>query len=74
MIPSDVILVTWNPREDLRNIFPEKTAQILAGMVPVRGILKDYGENGGLMSCLMPGGKLAQIPVRLDEITEVRLS
>lgn len=71
---NDVILVTWKPAGDLHKIFPEKTADLLASLVPIRGMLKDHGHEGGLMSFLMPNGKLSQLPVRLDEITEVTLS
>ena len=71
---SEVILVTWHPQGDLNQIFPEKTAAKLAAMLPIRGMLLDHGVEGGLMSCLMPDGQKTEIPVRLDEITEVRLS
>jgi hypothetical protein len=70
---TETILVLWDPKEDLNRIFPEKTARLLSGMVPIRGILKDYGAEGGLMSCLHNGEKM-EIPVLLDELTEVRLS
>lgn len=73
VLMSEIILVKWDPKEDLENIFPEKTAALIAGNLPIRGMLKDHGAKGGLMACMLHGKKM-EIPVRLDELTEVHLS
>lgn len=60
-------LVKWSP-SDIGQILPEDSATLIAGSLPIPGILSRIDGDIGRMAYMQQNGKKGEITVRLDEL------